>query len=263
MNKRLITLTIALAGVAALASAQDKSKQPSTVVVPKKNTVSPKEAAAIKKIQDAKSPQEVIAAVDAFVTDFPDSTFKAPALYEAAEAADQARDYPKAVVYGEESIQADPMRFDAMLLVAGELAQHTGKNDLDKKEKLDKAQKYVNQALMLVPNATKPAANVSDADWEAFKKDKIAEAHKDLGLIATANNDFKTAAAEYKTAVDTEATPDIVLMARLGNAYNETKQYSEADAVLTKVLATPNLNPQVKAFVDQEEARAKRGLSGK
>ena len=261
MSKRGFMLVIAVTGVAALVGAQDK-KEPSTVVVPKKNQVTPKEAAAIKKIQDANTPDARIAAVDAFVTGFPDSTFKAPALYEAAESADLKADYAKAVTYGELSLEADPMRFDAMLLVAGELAQHTQKNDLDKKEKLTKADKYVKQALDIIPNAAKPAPTVSDADWEAFKKDKVAEAHKDLGLIATANGDFKTAATEYKNAMDTEATPDSVLMARLGDAYNQTNQYADAKAVLDKVLAMPNLDPRVKAFADQEKATAERGLKG-
>jgi tetratricopeptide (TPR) repeat protein len=263
MRKRILQVTVVLSGVAAFMLGQDQGKQPSTVVVPKKNTVSPKEAAAIKKIQDAKTPDEIIAAVENLITNFADTIFKAPALYEAAEAADKKGDFGKAVAYGELSIEADPMRFDAMLLVAGELAQHTQKNDLDREEKLTKSEKYVKQALDMIPNAAKPTANVSDADWTGFKKDKLAEGHKDLGLIATARVKWDVAATEYQTAVDTEATPDTVLMARLGNAYNETGKFSDALAILNKVLAEPNLDPRVKVFADSEKSRAERGLKSK
>jgi tetratricopeptide (TPR) repeat protein len=264
MNKRAFTFMVALAGVAALVLAQDQPKQPPTVVVPKGKTVSAKEAAAIKKISDAKTPDERIAAVDSLITGFPDTTFKGAALYEAAEAADQKRDYAKAVSYGDLSIEADPKAgtaMNAMLLVAGELAQHTPKYSLTKEEDLGKSEKYVTQALAMLPTITKPeGVKISDADWEAFKKDKNSEAHRDLGLIATARQKWDVAVTEFKLAVDNASTPDSVVMARLGNAYNENKQYAEAKAVLQKVVAFPNLDPNVKAFAESELSRAEREL---
>lgn len=262
MTKRILKLAAVLAGATGCLVAQDTSKQPPpTVVVPKGKQISAAERNAIKKIQDAKTPDERIAAVDAFVTSFPDSMFKASALFEAAGAADQKADYAKAVSYAKLSLEADPTRFDAMLLIAGELAQHTQKFDLDKEQKLGEAQKDIKQALDLISTAAKPA-NTSEADWTAFKKDETSEAHKDLGLVATAGGKWDVAVTEFKAAIEAEATPDMVLMARLGNAYNETKQYTEAIAVLNKVEALPNLDPRVKAFADSELARAKKGAGG-
>ena len=246
--------------------AQDAAKQPPTVVVPKGKTVSAKEAAAIKKISDAKTPDERIAAVESLITNFADTSFKGAALYEAAEAADQKQDYVKAVTYGDLSIEADPKAgtaMNAMLLVAGELAQHTREFDVDREDKLGKAEKYVNEALAMLPTITKPeGVKISDADWEAFRKDKTSEAHRDLGLIATARKKWDVAVTEFKLAVDGSSVPDSVLMARLGNAYNENKNYADAQAILKKAQAMPNLNPSVKALVDQEEKRAETGLKG-
>lgn len=264
MKTRAFTFMVAFAGVAALVVAQDQPKQPPTVVVPKGKTVSAKEAAAIKKISEAKTPDDRIAAVDGLITGFPDTTFKGAALYEAAEAADQKQDYAKAVSYGDLSIEADPKAgtaMNAMLLVAGELAQHTPKYSLTKDEDLGKAQKYVTEALAMLPSITKPeGVKISDADWESFKKDKTSEAHRDLGLIATARQNWPAAVTEFKAAVDGASSPDTVVMARLGNAYNENKQYAEAKVVLQKVLDTANLNPSVKAFAASELARADREL---
>jgi tetratricopeptide (TPR) repeat protein len=264
MKKRVFTFMVALAGVAALVVAQDQPKQPPTVVVPKGKGVSAKEAAAIKKISDAKTPDERIAAVDSLITNFPETSFKGAALYEAAEAADQNKAYAKAVSYGELSIEADPKAgtaMNAMLLVAGELAQHTQKFDLDREDKLGKAEKYVKEALDMLPNIAKPeGVKISDADWEGFKKDKTSEAHRDLGLIATARQNWKMAVTEFKIAVDGATTPDYVMMARLGNAYNENSQFAEAKAILQKVLDIPNIDPSVKSFVSSELARADRGL---
>jgi tetratricopeptide (TPR) repeat protein len=264
MRKRAFAIIAALAGAAVFLLAQDK--QPPTVVVPKGKGVSPKEAAAIKKISDAKTPDDKVAAVEYLITNFADTTFKGAALYEAAEAEDQKRDYVKAVSYGDLSIEADPKAgtaMNAMLLVAGELAQHTQKFDVDREDKLGKAEKYVNQALALLPTITKPeGVKIPDSEWENFKKDKTSEAHRDLGLIGSARGKFDVAAAEFKLAVDGAATPDSVMMARLGNAYNETGKFAEAKAILQKALDMPMLDPNVKAFVTSELARAEKGLKG-
>jgi hypothetical protein len=130
MKKRVFEVMAALAGAAAVLVAQAQ-KAPPTAVGPQPK--SSKEADAIKKIANAKTPDETIAAVENLITNFADTSFKSVALYEAAEAEDMKGDYAKAVSYGELSIEADPKGGDAMnamLLVAGELAQHTQKYDL-------------------------------------------------------------------------------------------------------------------------------------
>ncbi len=263
MKKRVFEVMAALAGAAAVLVAQAQ-KAPPTAAGPQPKSA--KEADAIKKIANAKTPDETVAAVENLITNFADTSFKSVALYEAAEAEDAKGDYAKAVSYGELSIDADPKGGDAMnamLLVAGELAQHTQKYDLDREDKLSKSEKYVAQALEMLPAITKPpGARISDADFAAFKKDKTSEAHRDLGLIATARGKWDVAAAEFKLAVDGASTPDSVVMARLGNAYNENKQYAEAKVVLQKVLDMPMLNPSVKAFATQELNRANNGLKG-
>ena len=270
MKQKVLVVTMTLAGAAAFLvgalGAQDK--QPPTVGGPKKG-ISDKERAAINKITNAKTPDDKIAAVEALITNFADTSFKGAALYEAAEAADQKADAAKAISYGELSIEADPKAgtaMNAMLLVSGELAQHTRKNDLDREspDKLPKAEKYAKQAMEMLPTLAKPeGSKISDSDWEAFKKDKMSEGHRDLGLIAAARAKWDVAATEFKAAVDGSSAPDSVMMVRLGNAYNEGSKFAEADAVLKKVLAMSDLNPNVKAFADQEETRAKRGLAGK
>jgi tetratricopeptide (TPR) repeat protein len=260
MKKRVLLAMMALTGVAAIAQVQ----APPTAAVGKTPKVKSKEeAAAIKKVVDAKTADEKIAAVDELVTKFADTVFKATALMEAAEAADSKSDYAKAVSYGELAIQADPMSFYAMLLVAGELAQHTGKYDLDKEEKLSKSEKYVTQSLAIIPTANKPFDSGSDAEWATFKKDQTATAHKDLGMVAEKRGKLDVAVTEYKAAVDTAPTPDSVAMARLSSAYNNNMQYTEALAMANKVLGMENLNPTVKAFATQERDKAQKALGAK
>lgn len=261
MRRRVLVAIMALTGMAALA--QQVQQPPAAAVGSMPKAKSKEEAAAIKKITDAKSADERIAAVDALVTNFADTAFKSTALMEAAEAEDSKGDYVKAVSYSELAIQADPMQFYGMLLVAGELAQHTQKYDLDKEEKLSKAEKYVAQALAIIPTAVKPHGGVSDSDWNTFKKDQTATAHKDLGLIAAARGKYDVAATEYQASVDGAVAPDMVTMARLADAYNEIGKYTEALAMANKVLKIDNLNPTVKAYTEQQVQRAQKGLSAK
>jgi tetratricopeptide (TPR) repeat protein len=261
MRKKAVVAMMALTG--AMVLAQQVTAPPAAAVGSTPKVKSKEEAAAIKKVTEAKSADEKIAAVDALVTGFADTVFKSVALMEAAEAEDSKSDYVKAVSYGELAIQADPMQFYGMILVAGELAQHTGKYDLDKEEKLGKAEKYVAQALAIIPTATKPAGGGSDADWNTFKKDQTANAYKDLGLVAQARGKYDEAAKQYQLSVDTAASPDTVTMARLANSYNEIGKYTEALAMATKVLKIDGLNPTVKQFAEQQQQRAQKGLAAK
>lgn len=256
MRKNVFQGITLLVAAASLAIAQPAKQQPK---------ISKKEAEAFNAIQKAKTPDEKIAAAENFVTNFADSQFKAVALNDAAEAADQKRDYAKAIFYGERAIEADPTDFDPLLLVSGELAQHTREFDLDKDQKLAKAQKYANQAMAMIPNAVKPASlgKVSDEQWENYKKDSMARVHQDLGLIASVQKKWDVAVTEFKAAVDASSEPDSVIMVRLANAYDQQGKPDEAIAVLDKVLAMPNLNPAVKTFAENEKAQAEKAQKAK
>ena len=254
MNKQA-HLIIMLAACPWLALAQQAP--PQAQVKAAKGITKP-EAEAFNNINKAQTPDEKIKAADEFVAKFADSQFKGIALNDAAEAADQKGDWAKAVVYAEEAIQADPSIFEAKLLAGGEIAQHTRENDLDRDEKLAKAEKYVKEALDAIPTAAKPQAAVKDDQWEGYKKYSTARAHIDLGLIAMARKKTDVQITEFKTAVDMMNPPDSVAMARLANAYNDAGKSADALAVLDKVLAMTDLNPAVKNFALAEKARAEK-----
>lgn len=265
MTKRILQMMMALGGIAVMAAAQQKQAPPPTATAPKTKGLSANEAKAVRKVMDAKTADEKIAAVDALMAGFPDidNSYKVWAYDQAAEVSDLANKEADAEHYGELAYTADPSRFDDMLLVAGEYAKHTRKNDLDRDQKLNKARDLVKKALEIIPTAAKPAdAKVSDKDWENFKKDQTALAHTDLGLIATAMGNAKEAAAEFQNAADMASEPDQVLLVRLAHADNDAGKYAEAEALAKKIQTMENLNPQVKAIADQELARAQKAQQG-
>jgi len=249
MSKKILNIALLLAAGTALLNAQKVKNQ--------------KEADAVQKIGKAANPDERIAAVEALVTNFADTEFKGWAFYQAAESEEQKNDHDKAIFYGEKAIEADPKNYDARLLVAGELARTTRETDLDKDVKLGKAEKYAKEAMDLIPAAVKPSAQVPDEQWTAFKKDSEAQGHIDLGMIAMVRKKYDVAQTEFKTAIDTASAPDTVAMVRLANAYNEGGKADDALSTLNKVLATPNLNPQIKQFAESEKSRAEKAKAAK
>jgi tetratricopeptide (TPR) repeat protein len=249
MNQRLLTGAAIFAAAAAIVTAQTPKSQ--------------EEVTAIQAIISATNPDDRMKAVDNLVAKFKDTEFKSWAYSVAGDTAQQKRDNPKAIFYYEQALKADAKAYTPMLMLAGMLAQTTKEFDLDKEEKLNKAEKYVKSALDLIPNAAKPNPQVTDEQWANAKKDDIAQAHVDLGLIASVRKKHDVAIAEYKTALESATTPDAGTMIRLAGAYNDAGKPDDAIATLEKVLAMPNLVAQYKQIAEQEKARAQKAQAAK
>ncbi len=233
-----IRMCTALLAVATLATAQ-KAK-------------SNAEAQGINGIIKEQDPATVIKDVDAFIQKFADTPFKGIAYTHAAQAAQMLNDGPKIIIYSDLAIEADPKAYEPMLLESAELARSTRENDLDKEDKLTKAEKLAHTAIEVIPGATKPNPTLTDAQWEEFKKELTADGHRDLGMIATVRKKYDVAVAEFKQAVELPAQPDPATFIRLATAYDDNKQPDEALAVLAKMPANPQLAP----FANREKARA-------
>jgi tetratricopeptide (TPR) repeat protein len=224
---------------------------------------SKKEQEAVMAVQSAQTPDDKIAAVESLIQKFSDTEFKSWALNRAAESAEQKKDWPKAKFYAEQALVADPKDHEAMLLLAAGIARNTKEFDLDKDEALAKADKYAHDALAAIPSATKPNAQVTEAQWDAYKKDMMAQAHESLGTAAMVRKKYDVAAQEYKTAIDTAADQEPATYVRLASAYTEGGKFDDSIATLDKVLAMPNLNPVVKQVAQGEKARAEKGKAAK
>jgi len=261
MIKKLFQVILAVAATLALALAQQKAPQQQA---PKGKGISKKEAEAINKVINAKTPDERIAAVEELITNFADTESKNWALQTAAEAAEQKNDYAKAIFYAKRVLENDSKYIDSLILVARETAAHTRENDLDKDDKLAEADKDAKMALELIPEEAKPAnIKATDAQWDAFKKDETAQAHVALGLGLVVRKKFDDAAKEYQMAIDNEAQPDPTHLIRLADAYNKAGKPDDAIAAANKLLAMPGLPDQYKKFGDQEKADAEKLKAGK
>ncbi|MBI1894917.1 MAG: tetratricopeptide repeat protein [Acidobacteria bacterium] len=268
MNQRIIRILAGSLMAASLTLAQNAGPaktqpQPDAPPVTKQPQIkSQKEAEAFQAILQAADPDARIKAVDDFLVNFADTELKAFALTAAAEAAQQKNDFEKMILYAERAIEADPEGYAAMLIVATGIPQRTREFDLDKDEKLAKAEKLANRARELAQNAAKPNAQVPDEQWEQVKKLYVAQSHEALGHVAMARKKYDAAVQAFKTAVEIAPQPDQVVMARLVNAYNLNGKPDDAIATADKVLALPNLHPTVKQIVETEKNNALRAKGG-
>ena len=217
---------------------------------------SAKEGEAVQAVLSATNPDQKIAAVDNLLSKFKDTEFKGIVLEMAGEAYQQKGDSANAIVYGNRALEADPKNFQAMLLVAGQLAQITKEFDLDKDEKVKRAKKLAEDAITAVNATPKPNPKLSDEQWTGIQKDLVAQGHETLGVIAGIDKHWDVSITEYKMAIDNAANPEVTTMVRLTATYNFAKKYDEATAMADRVLATPGTPDNLKKIATDEKARA-------
>lgn len=215
---------------------------------------SKQEQEAYLAIVNAPDPDSRIKAVEEFLTKFADTELKAIALTIAAESARQKNDFERMVIYAERTLEADKDNYMAMLMLATGLAQRTREFDLDKEEKLARAEKYATTAIGLIKAAEKPNPQITDEQWLAVKKDSEAQAHEALGIAAMLRKKHDVAIQEFKAGL--ELSPEPTMLVRLASAYNESGKPDEAIAALDKLNAVPDVHPQIKQIAQNERNKA-------
>ena len=223
---------------------------------------SQKEVEALVAINNAKTPDERLKAIDNVLTKYADTEFKPMLLQMAMQTAEQKGDFAQTTFYAEQILEADPKNTFAALAMATELARHTREFDLDKEEKLAKAEKYANAAIANAPNTPKTRPDVTDDQWAGVKKDLAAQGHEALGMIASLRKKYDVAITEFKTAADGAATADPATFVRLGQAYMDAGKLDEASAAFDKALSTPNVPDQVKQIAQSKKAELAKKKAG-
>lgn len=240
----LKTLTLAVAAAAlSLPGATPAYSQDLPTTAPKAK--SQKEAEAIRAVQTATDPDAKLKAIDNVLTSFVDTQFKGILLDMAVEAAEQKGDMALVQTWAERDLQADPHSYVAQLAMANALAASTREFDLDKDDKLNKAEKSANDAIESLKTAQKPMPSIPDANWEQSKKQSQGQALQILGIINTKRKKYDDAVGYYKQAMELAPNPNIEV--RIGDAYEKEGKYDEAITTLDKALADPNLDPRAKS----------------
>jgi tetratricopeptide (TPR) repeat protein len=248
MKRTILAGIFTVAALAAVAGSLWAQKPPA----PK----SQKELDAVKAMFAASQagPDQTIAAAEALITGFADTEFKELALFFEARSYQQKNDMVKAQVYGERVLEINPKNFQTTLMLGEVMAQSTRENDLDKEEKLTKAEKYLKDTIENLKAAPKPNPQMADKEWDDARQQMAAEAHSGLGLCALTRKKYDVAAAEFKTASDMDPQP--AFLVREASALQSLGKNDEAIAICDKLLADPQLHPQIKGVAQNVRATA-------
>ena len=220
------------------------------------------EITAIQAVQNAKTSDEQIAAIENVLTKYADTEFKTALLQMAVQIEEQKGDYAQTVFYAERLVDSDPKNAFALATLAAETARHTREFDLDKEEKLAKVDKWGKAAIEDAPANPKPNANMPDAQWEAIKKDTQAQAYEALGMAATLRKKYDDAIADYKQALAVSATQDPANWIRLGQTYIDANKLDEAGDAFDKALTAPNASAQVKSIAQSKKDEVAKRKAG-
>jgi tetratricopeptide (TPR) repeat protein len=251
--KRMIAAGILSLAAGFTLSAQPKAPQP-------KSKAELEAVQALFKAQQD-GPDAIITAADALLSKFGDTEFKEIALYVEAVAYQQKKDPVKAQIFAERVLEINPKNVQATLMIGETIAQSVRENDLDKEEKLTKAEKMLNDTVANAKVMDKPNPQIPDAQWEEQRKYLIAEADNDLGLCSLARKKTDLAAQQFKAAVDLDPQP--AYQVRLASALQATGKNDEALAIVEKLLADPQLHPSIKAVANNVKAAATAAKGGK
>lgn len=235
--------------------AQPPAQAPPSLVP---NTKSEGESQAVKAlVQSQNNPDAMIKAAEDLITRYSDSFYKEMALVYEANAYQRKGDTAKAQVYGEQALKVNPKNLQMPNMLGGMIVQQTKEHDLDKDEKLASAEKYFNLTIADLKDMAKPNPQLPDAQWEDIKKYYTAEAHQGLGLVALQRKNYAGAIAELKIACDT-APEEAAFQVRLASVYQQAGKNAEAIAVCDKLLADPQLDPEIRVVAQGIKADASK-----
>ena len=212
------------------------------------------EGTAVNAMLSAQDPDARIKAAEDLLAKYADTSFKAYALYIEADAWQRKNDTAKALFYAEESVNADPTRFDAALILTNLLSDQTRSNDLDKEDKFKRIQGYAEMALKGLETAQKPNPTLPDAQWAVFKNENKADATQALAHLTVLRGKFDEGAKEYEAAL--ALNPDPFLMIRAGRAFLDMKRPEDAVKWFDRALASPQSDDTAKRIANADKARA-------
>jgi tetratricopeptide (TPR) repeat protein len=243
MRKTLIAAALTLAvGM----WAQQPPKQPA----PK----SQKELDAILAIQNAPDAAARVKAAEDLLVNFADTEFKEFALQMQTFSYQELNDFDKMMISGERALEINPDNVAVLVAMAQAIPQRTREHDLDKDEKLGKAEKFARKAQALIPNLTKFNPQITDEQWAGYKRGAMSQSHEALGLIFFTRKDYAGAEKSFKTAVEVSPQPDPATFYRLAMTYSVQNKFDEAIQALDQSIANGGLKVGDKDLAAEQKA---------
>lgn len=201
---------------------------------------SPEEMAAAQRLLEVTDPQQRLAVVESFLSQYPNSQFRSRAYLAGAEAYRMQGNFEKTVEYAENAKQLAPGDPFAMILMADALVEGARPGQSDYAQKLTRAEENARQALELIPTTFAPERRrpeVPEEQYTAQKNYVEAQPRATLGFVYIRRGDFARAEEELKKATELNSMrPNAVDFMRLGYAQARQGQWSAAKAALERCI---------------------------
>jgi tetratricopeptide (TPR) repeat protein len=198
---------------------------------------SQEEVNALIAIQNSQTADERIANTEKLLTDFKDTDFKEFANYMLMLSYQEKNDFERMLIYGERTLEINPDNTGTLIGLSTAIPLRTQEYDLDKDEKLAKAEDYAKRAMTLIPMAEKPNPEVTDEQWLLAKKDFMSRTHEALGLIALKRKSFEAAEQSFKQALEITPEQNPATFYYLGQSLDGQGKKDEAIAALDQAIA--------------------------
>jgi len=222
LMKRFLTLAAVVLACAGLAFAQ--GPQPKTQ----------EELDAILAVQAAVDPNVRAALAKKLLTDFKNTEFKEFANHMLMISYQELDDFENMMVYGERTLEINPSNPGVLLQLAYAIPARTREFDLDKEEKLTKAEDFAARALTMIPNLEKNDPDMPDDAWLETKKDFMAQANESLGVIDAKRANYDGAVTFLTKAIALQPQQSAMTHYHLADAYMSAGKKAEATTAINQ-----------------------------
>jgi len=198
---------------------------------------SQKEAEALMAIQDATDPDVRIEAIHSLLTGFKNTEFKEYANFMMMLSYQQKNDFEMMLLYGESTLAINPTNLDTLLSLGYAIPARTGEFDLDKEEKLAKAEDFAKRALLAIPTLENTNEDITPEAWLVAKKNYMSQAHDSLGLIAMQRKDYAAAEGSFRQSLQVAGEQGATTFYHLARTLRELDKNDEAMEMIDKAIA--------------------------
>lgn len=198
---------------------------------------SPEEQEAFMSVQNAATVPDRASSAVKFIADYPESAYVGLASYMAMLSFQQLNDFENMVLYGDMVLESSPVPSvltGTLISLAVAIPNRTREFDLDKEEKLAKAEGFAKRAMTLIPTLDKMDPNMTDDAWLNTKMDFMAQCHEAIGTVHLKRENYEEAEASLRRALDMTPMPVPFTMYNLGLALSEQNKKEEAAALFQR-----------------------------
>ena len=232
--KRFLSLAVAAIVCVAVAMAQAPQFK------------SQEELDAFMQVQSAVTPDARAAAGTAFLSKYPKSDAVGLASYMVMLSYQQLNDFDNMLLYGEMVLESKPapgVKTGTLISLANAIPTRTREFDLDKEEKLAKAEDFAKQAMNLIPTIEKMDPNLTDDQWLETKMDFMSQCHEAIGSVMLKRQDYTAAEASMRKALEMSPSPQPFTMYQLAQALEKQGKNEEAAELADRCTAAGGFPP--------------------